>query len=89
MEDGFIQVNILPFMKPCERPLFSHDGNCGHIHPYKLITEWLDALGDEAFMAVLLDRLLYYCEIIRLSGTSFRMKNRKTIFSNHEQDIGT
>lgn len=48
----------------------------------KPITEWLEALGDEAVMAALLDRLLYCCEIIKLSGRSYRMENRKTIFSS-------
>jgi len=55
----------------------------------KALVQWLEPLEDEAVTAALLDRLLYCCEIIRLSGTSYRMENRKTIFSNHEQDIGT
>ncbi|MFK2477374.1 ATP-binding protein, partial [Bacteroides fragilis] len=46
-------------------------------------------LEDEAVTAALLDRLLYCCEIIRLGGTSYRMQNRKTIFSNQNTDIGT
>ncbi|MFO7828896.1 MAG: AAA family ATPase, partial [Bacteroidales bacterium] len=28
-----------------------------------------------------LDRLLYRCEVINLSGKSYRMKNRKKIFN--------
>ena len=48
---------------------------------------WLDMAGDEVCAAALLDILLYCCEIIRLSGKSYRMENRKTIFSN--QQIGT
>ena len=28
----------------------------------------------------ILDRILYRCEIIKLTGKSFRMQNRKTIF---------
>jgi len=28
----------------------------------------------------LLDRLLYHCEVINLSGKSYRLQNRKTIF---------
>jgi len=55
----------------------------------KALTQWLEMLGDETITAALLDRLLYCCEIIRLSGTSYRMENRKTIFSNQKPDIGT
>ena len=42
--------------------------------------EWAETIGDEVITTALLDRLLYRCEIIKLSGESYRMKNRKTIF---------
>lgn len=42
-------------------------------------TEWAETLDDEVLASALLDRLLYKCEIIKLSGTSYRMENRKTI----------
>jgi len=42
--------------------------------------EWAETIGDEVITTALLDRLLYKCEIIKLSGESFRMKNRKTLF---------
>ena len=45
--------------------------------------------GEEAVAAALLDRLLYCCEIIQLSGNSYRMENRKTIFSNRNEDTDT
>ena len=44
--------------------------------------EWARTLPDEVLGAVLLDRLLYKCELIQLSGDSYRMKHRKTIFEN-------
>jgi len=43
-------------------------------------TEWAAMLNDEVLATALLDRLLYQCEVINLSGKSFRIKNRKTIF---------
>lgn len=43
-------------------------------------TEWAVMLNDEVLATALLDRLLYQCEVINLTGKSFRMKNRKTIF---------
>jgi DNA replication protein DnaC len=42
--------------------------------------EWAQVLNDEVLATALLDRLLYKCEIIKLDGNSYRMKNRKTIF---------
>jgi DNA replication protein DnaC len=44
--------------------------------------EWADVLKDTVLTTALLDRLLHRCEIIKLSGTSYRMKNRKTFFNN-------
>lgn len=41
------------------------------------LTEWLAIPGEEAVAAALLDRLLYCCEIIQLSRSSYRMENRK------------
>lgn len=43
--------------------------------------EWAQTLNDEVLATALLDRLLYKCEIIKLEGNSYRMKNRKTIFA--------
>lgn len=44
--------------------------------------EWADVLNDKVLTTALLDRLLHRCEVIKLSGNSYRMKNRKTIFNN-------
>lgn len=43
--------------------------------------EWVKMLDDEVLATALLDRLLYRCEVINLSGKSYRMINRKTIFN--------
>ena len=45
----------------------------------KAPTEWAQALNDEVLASALLDRLLYRCEVIKFSGTSYRLSNRKTI----------
>lgn len=42
--------------------------------------EWVNVLEDEALATAILDRLLFKCEVVKLSGKSFRMDNRKTIF---------
>lgn len=44
--------------------------------------DWAEILGDEVLATALLDRLLYKCEVISLSGKSYRLQNRQTIFEN-------
>lgn len=51
----------------------------------KAPTEWAKTLDDEVLASAILDRLLYRCEVIKLSGQSYRMGNRKSIFEV-EQD---
>ena len=46
----------------------------------KMPTEWATMLNDEVLATALLDRLLYHCEVINLTGKSYRMENRKNIF---------
>ncbi len=44
--------------------------------------EWADVLNDKVLTTALLDRILHRCEVIKLIGSSYSMKNRKTIFNN-------
>ena len=44
--------------------------------------QWAETLDDAVLATALLDRLLYRCEVVKLSGESFRLENRKTIFEN-------
>ncbi|MDQ1150322.1 IS21-like element helper ATPase IstB [Sphingobacterium zeae] len=41
-------------------------------------TEWAKMLEDEVIATALLDRILFRCEVINLTGESYRMQNRKT-----------
>ncbi len=43
--------------------------------------QWIEIIKDEIITTALLDRLLYRCEIIKLVGESYRLKNRETIFN--------
>jgi DNA replication protein DnaC len=45
--------------------------------------EWVKVLDDEVLAAAILDRLLFKCEVVKLSGKSYRLENRKTIFENN------
>jgi DNA replication protein DnaC len=45
--------------------------------------DWGDILGDPAITTAILDRLIHKSEIIHLTGDSYRLKHRKTIFGNN------
>lgn len=59
-----------------------HDKTSLIITTNKSPKEWADVLKDTVLTTALLDRILYRCEIIKLSGKSYRMENRKTFFKN-------
>ena len=46
--------------------------------------QWADIVNDKVLTTALLDRILHRCEIIKLEGSSYRMKNRETIFKKNE-----
>jgi DNA replication protein DnaC len=59
-----------------------HDRTSLIITTNKSPKEWADVLKDNVLTTALLDRILHRCEIIKLTGKSYRMENRKTIFTN-------
>jgi DNA replication protein DnaC len=61
-----------------------HDRTSLIITTNKSPKEWAEVLQDTVLTTALLDRILYRCEIIKLSGKSYRMENRKTIFENNK-----
>ncbi|SRR5690606_15907949 len=48
----------------------------------KAPADWAKLLDDEVLATALLDRILYHCELINLTGKSYRLKNRKPIFES-------
>jgi DNA replication protein DnaC len=42
--------------------------------------DWGDLLVDPAITTAILDRIVHRCEVINLSGDSYRLKHRQTIF---------
>jgi len=44
--------------------------------------DWGELLGDPAITTAILDRILHKSEVINLSGDSYRITHRKTIFGN-------
>lgn len=46
----------------------------------KAPSEWGELLGDPAITTAILDRIIHRSEVIHLSGSSWRMRHRSTIF---------
>lgn len=42
-------------------------------------SKWADVFGDAVITNAILDRLLHHCEIIKINGMSYRIKNRKIL----------
>ena len=62
-----------------------HDKTSLVITTNKSPKQWADVLKDTVLTTAILDRILYRCEIIKLTGKSYRMQNRKTIFNKAEK----
>ena len=45
--------------------------------------DWGEILGDPAITTAILDRLIHKSEVVHLSGDSYRLKHRQTIFGNN------
>ncbi len=79
-------IMLLPIGKQNAVDLFNlinllHEKASIIITTNKSPTEWAQTLDDEVLAAAILDRLLYRCQVVKLSGKSFRMQNRKDIFT--------
>lgn len=57
-----------------------HDRTSLIVTTNKSPKQWAEVLNDTVLTTAILDRILYHCEIVKLSGKSYRMQNRKTIF---------
>jgi len=41
--------------------------------------EWIDFMGDATITTAILDRLIHHCEILNMTGNSYRLEHRKSI----------
>nr|WP_278335351.1 ATP-binding protein [Clostridium oryzae] len=41
---------------------------------------WTELMGDAALTTAILDRISYRCELFNMSGKSFRLEHRESIF---------
>ena len=78
------EVGFMPVNKNEAHMLFSFVTAC-YEHKSLVVTsnkgfdDWVDFLGDPVIATAILDRLIYKCEIINLTGDGYRIRNRQTI----------
>lgn len=46
----------------------------------KGLEDWTELLGDPALTTAILDRITYRCELFNMSGKSYRLEHRKSLF---------
>jgi DNA replication protein DnaC len=65
---------------------YLHEKSSVIITTNKSPKQWAEALDDQVLSTALLDRILYRCEVVKLTGESYRMENRKTIFDDKQKN---
>lgn len=82
-------IMLFPVEKSIAVSLFNfvnqvYERTCFIITTNKSPSDWAKMLDDEVLATALLDRLLFRCEIINLSGKSYRMTNRESFFEQQK-----
>jgi DNA replication protein DnaC len=78
------EVGFMP-LSPAEANLFfsfvssMSERNSMIITSNKGFDEWAEFLGDATITTAILDRLIHHCEILNMTGDSYRLKHRKSI----------
>ena len=49
-------------------------------------SKWADVFGDAVIANAIIDRLVHHCEIIKIAGHSYRVKDRK-IFEDEPENV--
>ena len=78
------EVGFMPVSRTEAHLLFSFVSACHEtkslvVTSNKGFDEWTDFLGDPVIATAILDRLIYKCEIINLTGEGYRIRHRQTI----------
>jgi DNA replication protein DnaC len=78
------EMGFMPINKAEAHLLFSFISACYEnksliITSNKSFDDWADFLGDQIIATAILDRLIFKCEIINLTGEGYRIRHRQTI----------
>jgi DNA replication protein DnaC len=78
------EMGFMPVSRTEAHLLFSFISACYEtkslvITSNKGFDDWADFLGDQVIATAILDRLIFKCEIINLTGEGYRIRHRQTI----------
>ncbi len=79
------EIGFLPVSKQEANLFFQvilelHEQTSVIITSNKGFEDWMEMLGDPVITTAILDRLTYRCEVFNMTGESYRLKHRSTIF---------
>jgi DNA replication protein DnaC len=79
------EIGFLPVSKQEANLFFQviselHEQTSIIITSNKGFEDWMEMLGDPVITTAILDRLTYRCEVFNMTGESYRLKHRSTIF---------
>ena len=86
---GIDDIMLMPMKKEEAVSFFNlintlHEKTSIIITTNKAPTEWVEILQDEVLATALLDRLLYRCDVVKLTGSSYRMENRTSFLKKDD-----
>ena len=78
------EVGFMPLSTTEANPFFGFVSSMSEktslvITSNKGFDEWADFLGDATITTAILDRLIHHCEILNMTGNSYRLEHRKSI----------
>lgn len=90
---GIDDIMLMPMKKEEAVAFFNlintlHERTSIIITTNKAPTEWVEILQDEVLATALLDRLLYRCDVVKLSGSSYRMEYRSGFLDKNDGGHG-
>jgi DNA replication protein DnaC len=75
------EVGYLPLSRPDANMVFQlvarrYERGSILLTSNKAFSEWGSVFGDDVLASAILDRLLHHCDVISISGPSYRLKDR-------------
>jgi len=89
---GIDDIMLMPMKKEEAVAFFNlintlHEKTSIIITTNKAPTEWVEILQDEVLATALLDRLLFHCDVVKLTGSSYRMENRSGFLTKEKGGV--
>lgn len=86
------EIGYLPMDKQGANLMFQlitrrYEKNSTIITSNRSFAEWGEVFSDNVIATAILDRLLHHCTVININGDSFRLKERKKVFTQQRKEV--